>query len=250
MIFRWSFWGDHKTANVELLSYSIRSFQKQFGGSHEYIVYSDDVVFLQKELAVRAEIRIFPTQDKGQYCFDSKPTWKKWCPKPRLDVTQDEFFIDSDVFLVKYPTEIDEILVDQQIKFAILDEYIGKSFQHGAMHTKASTLGTPFINAGFFLQKAHSDISPSLLREFEWWKENIDAEDYTHHDEQGCLAIALTDYLKRGELKILPKDKYMLISETSNPDVESLEDVTLFHATYPTHPAFYKFQDALDEILK
>jgi hypothetical protein len=204
---------------------------------------------LEKELATRAEVRPFPSQNEGKYCFDSKPTWRKWCPKPRLDITQDEFFIDSDVFLVKYPTEIDDILANQQIKFAILDECISKSFQHGAMHAKALLLGTPFINAGFFLQKAYSDISSDLLHEYEWWKENIKVEDHTHHDEQGCLAIALTKYLKRGELKILPKDKYMLISETSNPNVVSLDDVTLFHATYPTHPAFYKFQHILDEIL-
>jgi len=63
------------------------------------------------------------------------------------------------------------------------------------------------------------------------------------------LAVALTKYLVKGELFILPKKKYMLISETSNAGIENLDNVTLFHATYPTHLAFYKFKYILDEIL-
>ncbi len=42
MIFRWSIWGGGITKNIELLRYSILSFKKQFGGSHQYIVYTDN----------------------------------------------------------------------------------------------------------------------------------------------------------------------------------------------------------------
>jgi hypothetical protein len=165
-----------------------------------------------------------------------------------LDISQHEFFVDSDVFLVGYPHEIDKILASKNVRFAVLDEYVGKPFQHGAMHRRVSR-ETPFINAGFFLQKAGSDITGNLLNECDWWKRNIPTSQHTHHDEQGALAVALTEYVVRGEVTILPKDKYMLISETSNPGIESLDGVTLFHATYPTHPAFYKFQDVLDKLL-
>jgi hypothetical protein len=180
---------------------------------------------------------------------DSKATWRKWCPSPRLDVSEDEFFVDCDVFLLKYPDEIDAVLRDEKTKFAILDEYRGMPFQHGAMRSRASP-STPFVNAGFFLQKAGSDISGGLAEEFDWWRCNVQECDRTHHDEQGALAIALTPYHRSGELFIFPKSTYMIISETSNPGIQTLKGVTLFHATYPTHPAFRRFKNVLDRVLE
>lgn len=235
--------------NIELLRYSVLSFKKQFGNNHKYIIYTDNANFVSKQLgADMADARKFPLKESSQFCVASKTTWQKWCPSSRLDIDQDEFHIDSDVFLLKYPEEINLILSDPKIKFAIMDEFLGKPYQHGAMHKKAAP-NTPFVNAGVFMQKAGHDISNDLLKEFEWWQENIKHSEQTHHDEQGALAIALTKYLANGELSILPKEKYMLISETSNPGIESLDNVTLFHATYPTHPAFYKFKHILDQIL-
>lgn len=61
--------------------------------------------------------------------------------------------------------------------------------------------------------------------------------------------VALTKYFERGELFIFPKEKYAIISETSNVDLDNLDGMTLFHATYPTHPAFYKFKHVLDELI-
>ncbi len=248
MIFRWSIWGGHISKNIELLRYSVLSFKKQFGSNHQYIIYTDNVGFVSKQLDAGVDIREFPSGENTQFCITSKATWLKWCPSSRLDVNQDEFYVDSDVFLLKYPEEIDSILSNPKIKFAIMDEFFGQPYQHGAMHKKA-TPDTPFVNAGLFLQKAGHDISSDLTEEFEWWQKNIKDDEQTHHDEQGALAVALTKYLAKGELFILPKKKYMLISETSNTGIESLDDVTLFHATYPTHPAFYKFKHILDEVL-
>ncbi len=246
MIFRWSIWGEDKSSSIELLSYSICSFRKQFGPEHRYIVFTDDADCLTRNLKAKAEIAPYP--GNSIFNISSKATWRKWSPRVRLNLEQHEFFIDSDVFLVRYPMEVVEALSSSQTKFAILDEFVGKPFQHGAMRQRASD-DTPFANAGFFLQKSGFDITNNLLSEFQWWNENVPANEQTHHDEQGALAVALTDYVQRGEVQILPKDKYMLISETSNPDVQSLDGVTLFHATYPTHPAFYKFRHELDEIL-
>ncbi len=249
MIFRWSIWGENVPKNIELLRYSIFSFRKQFSNRHQYLVYTDNPVFLSKQLSAGIEVRKFPLKTDSQFCLVSKATWRKWCPSPRLDVGQDEFYIDSDVFLLKYPEEIDALLLNSKLKFAILDEFRGQSYQHGAMYKKA-TSDTPFINAGLFIQKAGSDISEDLSKEFDWWRENVKEEEHTHHDEQGALAIALTKYLINGELYIFPKEKYMQISETSNHNIENLDNVALFHATYPTHPAFYKFKHILDEILR
>jgi len=249
MIFRWSIWGGHISKNIELLRYSVLSFKKQFGSVHQYIIYTDNVSFVSKQLDTDVDVREFPSDENSQFCITSKATWLKWCPSSRLDVNQDEFYVDSDVFLLKYPEEIDSILSNPKIKFAIMDEFFGQPYQHGAMHKKA-TSNTPFVNAGFFLQKAGHDISRDLTKEFEWWQKNIKDDKQTHHDEQGALAVALTKYLVNGELFILPKKKYMVISETSNAGIKNLDKVTLFHATYPTHPAFYKFKHILDEILR
>jgi len=248
MIFRWSIWGKHVSKNIELLRYSIFSFKKQFGNNHEYIVYTDNLSLVAKHLNQEADVRGFPLKKNSWFCINSKATWQKWCPSPRLDIRQDEFYIDSDVFLLKYPEEIDLFLSDTKLKFAILDEFRGQPYQHGVMHRKAKP-DTPFVNAGFFIQKIGSDISEDLIRELDWWQKNVKDREQTHHDEQGALALALTKYLARGELFIFPKEKYMQISETSNPDIENLDNVTLFHATYPTHPAFYRFKYILDEIL-
>jgi hypothetical protein len=129
-----------------------------------------------------------------------------------------------------------------------MDEFLGQPYQHGAMRRKAIS-DTPFVNAGLFLQKAGYDITKDLTREFVWWQEHIPSHEQTHHDEQGALAIALTKYFIDGELYILPKQKYVIISESSNVGIKNLDDVTLFHATYPTHPAFYRFKGVLDDIL-
>ena len=172
----------------------------------------------------------------------------KWCPLVKLDVDQTEIYVDSDVFLLKYPEEIENFIANPKLKFAIMDEFYGQSWQHGAMQKKA-TKDTLFVNAGLFIQKAGYSISDELSVEFDWWVQNISKDEQTHHDEQWALAIALTDYLKKQELYILPKDKYMLIGPNENKNLEDLEQVTLFHAVYPNHPAFYKFKNYLDKII-
>jgi len=249
MIFRWSIWGRGLEKNIELLHYSILSFKKQFGDDHRYIVYTDNSNFVLKYINADVDVRKFPASDaNSQFCISSKATWLKWCPSSRLDIKQDEFHIDSDVFLLKYPKEIDTFLSDPKMKFVIMDEFCGQSYQHGAMHKKTS-VNTPFVNAGFFIQKASYDISDNLVKELKWWKKNIKPDEQTHHDEQGALTIALTKYYKNNELFILPKKKYVIISETSNSDIKNLDKVTLFHATYPNHPAFYKFKHILKNII-
>lgn len=248
MIFRWSIWGSQASKNIELLRYSIATFKKQFGGNHQYIVYTDNIEFVSEFLDETIDTRLFPEEKDSLFCVASKATWLKWCPSSRLDISQTEFYIDSDVFLLKYPKEIDEFLSNPNTKFAIMDEFFGESWQHGAMQKKGIK-DAPFVNAGFFVQKAGHDISKELVKEFEWWQENVKSEEQTHHDEQGALAIALKKYFIDGELYIFPKKTYMIIGENENTSISSLDDITLFHAVYPNHPAFYKFKNFIDGIL-
>lgn len=248
MIFRWSIWGTHKKQNAELLKYSILSFKHHFGNEHDYVVCTDDVNAIDEIISDLASVIDFNENIKSIYNIESKATWKKWCPRVRLDINQTEIYIDSDVFLLKYPSEIENLIAEPKIKYAIMDEFYGQPWQHGAMIKKA--IGeTPFVNAGLFIQKEGCDISTDLEREFTWWKENIPFSEQTHHDEQGALAIALTLYHVTGELSVLPKDKYMLIGPNENKDIENIESITLFHAVYPEHPAFYKFKFHLNSIL-
>ncbi len=248
MIFRWSIWGKSLSKNLELLRYSVFSFKKQFGHSHHYIIFTDNQKLVSKQFKKDVCIRKFPNNKNINFCFKSKATWQKWCPSPRLDINQDEFFIDADVFLIKYPKEVDYFFSKSKLKFAILDEFFGQPYQHGAMSKKTSKK-TPYVNAGFFVQKAGNDISINLLKEYEWWKKNIKHNKQTHHDEQGALAIALTKYKNNNELYIFPKKKYVIISESSNRNIDNLDKITLFHATYSNHPAFYKFKHVLDKVL-
>jgi len=248
MIFRWSIWGEYKIKNIELLRYSILSFRKQFGENHNYIVYTDDEESLKNNLQGIAEIFSFNSYGENKYNVKSKATWMKWCPLVKLDIDQTEIYVDSDVFLLKYPEEIESFIANPKLKFAIMDEFYGQSWQHGAMQKK-TTKDTPLVNAGLFIQKAGYSISNELSSEFDWWLKNIPKEEQTHHDEQGALAVALTNYFKKQELYVFPKDRYMLIGPNENKDLESLKNVTLFHAVYPKHPAFYKFKDYLNKIL-
>ena len=248
MIFRWSIWGTHKKQNAELLKYSILTFKHHFGNEHDYVVCTDNVNMIAELIGNLASTIDFNENIKGNYNIESKATWKKWCPRVRLDINQTEIYIDSDVFLLKYPSEIENSIAEPKIKYVIMDEFYGQPWQHGAMKKKASG-ETPFVNAGLFMQKEGCDISTDLEREFTWWKENIPFSEQTHHDEQGALAIALTPYLVTGELRVLPKDKYMLIGPNENKYIENIESITLFHAVYPEHPAFYKFKFHLNSIL-
>lgn len=248
MIFRWSSWGIHKKQNAGLLKYSILTFKHHFGPEHDYVVSTDNVNTISEIIGDLASVIDFNENGKSLYDIESKATWKKWCPRVRLDINKTEFYIDSDVFLLKYPTEIYHLINEQKIKYVIMDEFLGQSWQHGAMKKRA-TAETPFVNAGLFIQKAGCDISSDIERELTWWKENILQSEQTHHDEQGALAVALTPYHVGGELSILPKDKYMLIGPNENKDFDDIETLTLFHAVYPEHPAFYKFKFHLNSIL-
>ena len=161
MIFRWSIWGPNKEKSLELLKYSVLSFKKQFGKSHRYIIYTDSPHELVGKFSKIAEVLDFDNSS-NEYDVESITTWRKWCPTARIDISETEFYIDSDVFLLKYPKEVDEFVNNFKLKFGILDEFRGQSWQHGAMRKKG-VKEAPFVNAGFFIQKAGYSISSDLL---------------------------------------------------------------------------------------
>ncbi|MDB5022861.1 MAG: hypothetical protein JWP78_616 [Mucilaginibacter sp.] len=246
MIFKWSTWGN-KTQINNLLYPSVISFQKWFGKNHSYILFTDNIEGFSKQTLDLLEVHLFDEYE-SIYNVDSIATWKKWCPTPRLDITQTEFYIDSDVFLLKSPVEILDFLENPRLKYCILDEFQGEKWQHGCMSNIGAD-STPFVNAGLFIQKVGCDITSALTELFYWWSKNIPVHEQTHHDEQGALAIVLAKYFINYELLVLPKDKYAIISKYQNVEIESLENIVLMHSTYPNHPAFYRFKSEISRIL-
>lgn len=169
------------------------------------------------------------------------PTWNKWYPTPRFAPDQVEVHVDCDVFLLDEPTEIRKFCKQPgQHKYLVLQEAFGEDWQYGSMRCRVRH-SMPFINAGFFAQHATADITEELSREYRWWIVNVAQSKTTFHDEQGALAAALGDYFIRGDVYLLPRDRYRIISPRSNPELTDLSGTVLIHTTYPEHPAFRQF---------
>jgi len=239
MIFRGSIWGDIDSSK-EMLEYSIQSFQHYFGWDHKYVVATDK----PHKLADIEGIRILPFTSEDLFGVDSHTTWRKWAPMARLDITQDEIYVDADVFMVNNPIEIHRFLADERFGFGILGEHDPQPWQHGVMQDVAFP-ETPFVNAGFFVQKSGYSISEELISQYRWWLENIPVKERQKHDEQGAIAIALTEAYKNGQVHVFTKERFKLIGVPEVDSFDNLDGLELIHATYPTHPAFYKFKDEL-----
>lgn len=240
MILRWAVWGE-VAQSQEMLQCSINSFRKYFGEEHTYVLATDQP---QKVSEING-VRVIPFDNEDLFSVDSHTTWRKWAPNARLDITQDEIYVDADVFLVNYPTEIFNFLNNDKYNFAILGEHDPQEWQHGIMHSLAKP-ETPFVNAGLFIQKAGHSVASDLEYYYQWWKNNVDYRERQKHDEQGSLAISLTEAYKNKTLYVFPQEKYRLIGVPEVDSIDSLDSVELFHATYPSHPAFYKFRYLLD----
>jgi hypothetical protein len=245
MILRWCVWGKKKETICELLEYSILSFKKQFGDGHTYIVFTDEYKDIPHEIKRIANVKEFTKS--SMFNIDSVSTWKKWCPSPRLNIKETEIYVDADVFLLRHPYELYNFIYDNSKKFAVLPEYEPQRWHHGSMKIKSNS-NTPFFNAGLFIQKRGADISTLLSEQLKWWQGNIDEKDRTPHDEQGALAHAISHLNYEEDVYTLPSDKYLVIGPYENAGIESLENVTLFHAVYPHHPAFYYLRNHLEEI--
>lgn len=240
MIFRWSIWGDIDSSK-EMLRYSIKSFQHYFGDEAKYVVATDKPY----KLSDIEGIRILPFDSDDMFSVDSNATWRKWAPAARLDITQDEIYVDADVFMVSDPIEIHHFLQNDQFDFGILGEHDPQPWQHGVMQDVVSP-DTPFVNAGFFVQKSGHSIQKELEEQYNWWQSNVPLRERQKHDEQGAVAISLTEPYKQGRVHVFTQERFKLIGVPEVDSFDNLEGLELFHATYPTHPAFHKFKNDLN----
>lgn len=239
MLFRWSVWGDID-ASKEMLEYSIRSFQHYFGDEASYVVTTDKPY----KISDIPGIKIIEFDSNSMFYADSHTTWNKWAPTSRIDITQDEIYVDADVFMVSNPIEIHHLLQNEDFDFAILGEHDPQPWQHGVMQDIVSP-DTPFVNAGFFVQKSGHSIQDELLQHYKWWQENVPVKERQKHDEQGSVAMCLTEPYKQGRVHIFTQERFKLIGVPEVDSIDSLDGLELIHATYPTHPAFHKFKDRL-----
>ncbi|MEQ1935514.1 MAG: hypothetical protein ABL962_16770 [Fimbriimonadaceae bacterium] len=231
-----------------LLNYSIATFMRFFGEGSRYVVFTDDIPFVSSALCVRAEVRSFSNHVSSRFNTVAS-TWRKWAPLARLETGVPEFRIDLDMFLLKPPTELFDFCngLDAEKKFLITTEEWKEDWPYGNFASSLHRDLAP-INAGLVGQKPGADISCGLERAYDWWVEQVGERDVKYHDEQGAVAKALEAFMLRGEVTLLPSAKYRIVCPINESSVTNINDLTLLHATYPDHPAFYKYLPLIKEV--
>ena len=238
-IFRWSLWSP-TPASVFMLSHSIGTVRAFFRDEATCVVHSDNVALVEANLLSPALVRDYSSHSRGQFC-DPRSTWMKWAPCARLDANLPEVQLDADVFLVSEPEEL-RAFCQSPSNYRLLasqEEFV-ELWPYG---TFGPQLPRPFvpINAGIVGQQAGADISLELLNLYETWRSRADRGEFLYHDEQGALALLLQSYCQRGEVLLLDAARYRVVCPLNSPPVETLVGIRGLHATYPEHPAFWRF---------
>jgi hypothetical protein len=237
MIVRWSVWGAWR---LDLLQHSVATFRRLLGRPATYVVFSDRRDFAE---SLDRDVIVLPytAYDGPEFGVFEGPTWAKWCPRARLAPDEVEIHVDSDVFLLAKPTELLKLIDStDDWDFAILGEGAGASWQRGCFVDRIPA-SMPYVNAGFFVQNARHDITRNLRETFSWWSTHRDAANAEFHDEQGALTLALVPSHAQNRLRVLPVDRYRIVSPRTNPELRSVDNTVLLHATHPEHPAFDRF---------
>lgn len=244
IVFRWSMWSPNPETLL-LLNHSIGTFQHFFGDEAKYVVFTDDPT-LQGQLKVDAKVYLYHSFDTPDY-LEPAITWRKWAPRCRYYQDAIELRIDIDMFLVADPVEIKEFCRSGKCDYLITVENFKELWPYGNFSKLLEPEFIP-INAGLVGQHVGADISDLLSKAYQWWKENIGHDEIKYHDEQGAVAFIFQPLIKRGEVMLLPPERYRVVCPLNDPPVESLQNIVLLHATYPEHPAFYQFLPEISRI--
>ena len=244
IILRWTIW--HADSDLlTMLNHSIGTFQRFFGSKAQCVVVTDTPEIVSRALRVKADVMGFNREDA--VFDDDRSTWKKWCPRPRLSPGSIEIYVDADIFLLAEPREILDFCSNTNgAKYFCARESFAEGFYGNFVDRIDHTL--PHINAGLLGQSAATDLTDDLLREYEWWHEQVEPGAVDYHDEQGAVRAALEPALHAGEVLLLPSERYRVVCPLTSPPVESVEGLTLLHATFPHRPAFWKFLPEISAI--
>lgn len=245
MIIRWSIW-DPAEDSLELLAHSIGTFRRFFGTDPTYVVTTNAPTVIDGMLPFPVEAMPFDSISNSAF-DDPRATWRKWAPQPRLDIRQHELRVDADMFLLRDPVELlefcDEASRDQ---FIVTQEEFHAVWPYGNFGALLPDRFIP-VNAGLLGQAPGADLSERLSAAYGLWSSCM-ANDYKYHDEQGAVSWVLQDLIAEGKVRLLPPYTYRVVCPLNYPPVESLEGITLLHATYPDHPAFHKFKDEIAKV--
>ncbi len=237
-VFRWAAWQPTKTLSF-MLDFSVASFRRWFGEQHRYVVFTNDPGLLQSYRRTEYEIRRI--DERGAAFNDGRATWKKWAPVARLDRSRVEFRIDADIFLLKPSAELERFCEGRSAyRFVSTQEEFSEPWPYGNFAARLSNPRTP-INAGFIGQVAGADLTADLEAAYRVWRNGVAEKDIRYHDEQGAVAYALQRHIEAGDVLLLDPMRYRVVCPLNNPPVGSLAGITLLHAAYPDHPAFYRF---------
>jgi len=245
IICRWSVWNP-SSESILLLNHSVASFQHFFGNEARYVIFTDDVPAIQKGLKISTEIYSYTSFDHPEY-LEPAITWRKWAPRCRYDWDAVELRIDADMFLLLDPVEIKDFCKSGKARYLITLENFKELWPYGNFAQLLKPDFTP-INAGLVGQQVGADISDLLAEAYEWWKKNVHQEDVKYHDEQGAVSYIFQSLIKRGDVMLLPPEKYQIVCPLNKPPVSSVDGIILLHATYPEHPAFHQFLDQIIQV--
>lgn len=246
ILFRWAAWQPNPEL-MFMLSHSVASFRKMFGEAARYLVFSDDPATVTALRMCDFEVKSSDTVTGGRF-NDPRATWRKWAPAPRTDLSATEIYVDSDVFLLAPPEALSSFCSGRSgRRFLASMEEFHEDWPYGNF-ARLLPKGFQPINAGIVGQYAGSSLAPALEAAFDWWIASVEADAVKYHDEQGAVAYALAPYIASGLVELLDPSEYRIVCPLNKPPVESLQGLVAMHATYPDHPAFWKFIHDVAEI--
>lgn len=244
-IFRWAAWSPTPTS-IFMLDFSVATFKQVFGEGHRYVVVTDDPPTILAHR--RTSYEVLNLKQEGAAFDDERATWRKWAPAARLDARSVEFRIDADIFLLRPSDDLDRFCDGRAPqRFVVSQEEFSEAWPYGNFAPRLSTPRTP-INAGFVGQAAGADLSLALDTAYALWLSDIESVEVKYHDEQGAVAYALEPHIRAGEVLLLDPARHRVVCPLNDPPVEVLDGLTFMHATYPDHPAFYRFLPQLSEL--
>lgn len=238
ILFRWAAW-QPRPELMFMLSHSVASFRRVFGDAARYVVFSDDPATVT---ALRiCDFEVLPSDAGAGRFNDPRTTWRKWAPTPRADLSSTEIYVDSDVLLLAPPEAMISFCSGRSgMRFLASMEEFHEDWPYGNF-ARLLPQGFQPINAGIVGQYRGSSLASALESAYDWWIASVDAGAIKYHDEQGAVAYALAPYIVSGSVELLNPNRYRVVCPLNKPPVESLHGLVAMHATYPDHPAFWKF---------
>jgi hypothetical protein len=245
VIFRWAIWNANRTS-VFMLSHSVATFRRFFGTAARYVVFADNPTAVDALRLCPFELADLIEDDSP--FTDGRCTWRKWAPRPRLDIRSVELRIDSDIFLLSEPTEIRNFCDGRSGRnWLSTQEEFKAQWPYRNFAPRLPPDFTP-VNAGLVGQASGYDMSADLREAYDWWSTHVPDHEIKYHDEQGAVAHCLQQPASSGDVLLLDSATHRVVCPLNEPPVNNIGGLILMHAAYPDHPAFVRFVQEIAEV--